>query len=91
MYKLESEGKKFPSLLLCEKETPLALPEGSKALFLLPVVPDVLHIVIVFHDVDELFHQSDLLLGLQLLIVLRNHFQLIGKLMKNKSILNFFL
>ena len=24
---------------------------------LFPVVPDVLHIVVIFHDVDELFHQ----------------------------------
>ena len=37
---------------------------------LFPVVPDVLHIVIVFHDVDELFHQSNMLGGLQLLVVL---------------------
>jgi hypothetical protein len=25
-------------------------------LFLLPVVPDVLHIVVIFHDLDELLH-----------------------------------
>jgi hypothetical protein len=24
---------------------------------LFPVVPDVLHIIVIFHDVDELFHQ----------------------------------
>ena len=47
-------------------------------LFLLPVVQDVLNIDIIFLDVDELFHQSDLLFGLQLLIVLGNHFQLCG-------------
>ena len=39
-------------------------------------MPDVLHIVIFFHNVDELFHQLDLLFGLQLLIVLGNHFDL---------------
>ena len=27
-------------------------------LFLLPVVPDVLHIVVIFHDVDELEMQK---------------------------------
>jgi hypothetical protein len=31
-------------------------------LFLLPVVPDVLHIVVIFHDVDELFHQGHVVL-----------------------------
>ena len=40
---------------------------------LFPVVPDVLHIVVIFHDVDELFHQSNMLGGLQLLIVLGDH------------------
>ena len=33
-------------------------------LFLIPVMPDVLHIVVIFHDVDELFHQLDVLFGL---------------------------
>ena len=47
-------------------------------LFLLPVVPDVLHIVIIFHDLDELFHQLDMLFAFQLLIVLRNHFDKYG-------------
>ena len=27
-------------------------------LVLLPVVPDVLHIIVIFHDVDELFHSK---------------------------------
>ena len=45
---------------------------------LFPVVPDVLHIVIIFHDVDELFHQLDMLFALQLLVVLGNHFNLGG-------------
>ena len=27
------------------------------AVLLFPVVPDVLHIVVIFHDLDELFHQ----------------------------------
>ena len=45
---------------------------------LFPVVPDVLHIVVIFHDVDELFHQLDVLFALQLLIVLGNHFDLGG-------------
>ena len=47
-------------------------------LILIPVVPDVLHVVILFHDVQKLFHQGDVLLGLQLLIVLGNHFNLCG-------------
>ena len=41
-----------------------------------PFMPHVLHIVIFFHDVDELFHQLDVLFALQLLIVLGNHFDL---------------
>ena len=45
---------------------------------LFPVVPDVLHIVVIFHDLDELFHQLDVVLGLQLLVVLGNHFDLSG-------------
>jgi hypothetical protein len=60
-------------------------------LFLFPVVPNVLHIIIVFHDVDELLHQRDLLFGLQLLIVLGNHFNLGGKTLENRGILNFFV
>ena len=51
---------------------------------LFPVVPDVLDIVIIFHDVDELLHQLDVLLALQLLIVLGNHFDLCG----NESVLS---
>ena len=54
-------------------------------LFLIPVVPDVLHIVIIFHDVDELFHQLDVLFGLQLLIVLGNHFDLRRKTLENQG------
>ena len=45
---------------------------------LFPVVPDVLDIVIFFHDVDEL----DMLLALQLLVVLGNHW---GKTQENKG------
>ena len=41
-------------------------------------MPDVLHIVVIFHDVDELFHQLDVLFALQLLVVLGNHFDLGG-------------
>lgn len=41
-------------------------------------MPDVLDVVIIFHDVDELGHLLDLLLALQLLIVLGNHFDLSG-------------
>ena len=41
-----------------------------------PVVPDILDIVVVFHDVQQLLHQGNLLLALQLLIVL-------GKFRKN--------
>ena len=39
---------------------------------LFPVVPDVLHIVVIFHDLDELFHQLDVLFAFQLLVVLGN-------------------
>ena len=52
---------------------------ASRGLFLLPVVPDVLNIVVIFHDVNELFHQSHMLGALQLLVVLGNHFDLSGK------------
>ena len=41
-----------------------------------PVVPHILDIVVVFHDVQQLLHQGNLLLGFQLLIVL-------GKFRKN--------
>ena len=41
-------------------------------------MPDVLHIVIFFHDVDELFHELDVLFVIQLLIVLGNHLDLSG-------------
>ena len=44
---------------------------------LFPVVPDVLHIVVIFHDVDELFHQLDVLFNLNILIVLRNDFEIL--------------
>ena len=44
---------------------------------LLPVVPDVLHVVIIFHGVDELLHHDGLLL-VQSLIVLGNHLDLGG-------------
>ena len=49
---------------------------------LFPVVPDVLHIVVIFHDVDELFHQLDVLFALELLIVLGNHW---GKMQENEG------
>ena len=41
-------------------------------------MPDVLHVVIIFHDVDELLHQLDMLFVIQLLIVLRYHLDLSG-------------
>ena len=44
---------------------------------LLPVVPDVLHIVIIFHGVDELLHHDGLLL-VQGLVVLGDHLDLGG-------------
>jgi hypothetical protein len=50
-----------------------------KRFLLFPVVPDVLDIVIIFHDVDELFHQGHMLGAFQLLVVLGNHFDLSGK------------
>ena len=40
-------------------------------------MPDILHIVIIFHGVDELLHLDGLLL-VQRLIVLGNHFDLSG-------------
>ena len=58
---------------------------------LFPVVPDVLHVIVVFHDVQQLLHQSDVLFGLQLLIVLGNHFDLGGNEGKNRGILNFLM
>ena len=39
-------------------------------------MPDVLDVVVIFHDLDELLHELDLLLGLQLLVVLGNHLDL---------------
>lgn len=47
-------------------------------LVLIPVVPDVLHIVVIFHGLNELFHVLDILFALQLLVVLRHHFDLGG-------------
>ena len=41
-------------------------------------MPDVLDVVVVLHDVQQLLHLGDLLLGLQLLIVLGNHLDLGG-------------
>ena len=41
-----------------------------------PVVPHILDIVVILHDVQQLLHQGNLLLGFQLLIVL-------GKFRKN--------
>ena len=53
-------------------------------------MPDVLHVVIIFHDVDELFHQLHVLLVLQGLIVLGNHFDLCGdEGVENREIPNF--
>ena len=57
---------------------PAKKPLVRNNFLLLPVVPDVLHIVIIFHDVDELLHQLDMILGLQLLIVLGDHLNLSG-------------
>ena len=42
-----------------------------------PVVPDVLHVVIVFHGIDELLHHHSLVV-VQGLIVLGNHLDLSG-------------
>ena len=47
-------------------------------LFPLPVVPDVLDVVIIFHDVDALFHQYHTAGVIQLLVVLRRQFDLGG-------------
>ena len=72
-------------------KTPDKCPGLFVILLLIPVVPDVLNVIIIFHDVDQLFHQSNLLFGLQLLIVLGNHFDLSGKLLENRGILDFLL
>ena len=59
---------------------------------LFPVVPDVLHIVVIFHDLDELLHQLDVLLALQLLVVLGHHFDLSGhEGVQNRGIPNFLM
>ena len=39
---------------------------------LFPVVPDVLHIVVIFYDVDAIISQRNMRRGLQLLVVLRD-------------------
>ena len=44
---------------------------------LFPVVPDVLHVVIIFHGVDELLHLGSLLF-VQRLVVLGDHLDLGG-------------
>ncbi len=49
---------------------------------LFPVVPDILHIVVFFHDLDELFHQLNVLFAFQRLVVLGNHW---GKTQENKG------
>ena len=41
-------------------------------------MPHVLHVVVIFHGVDELFHVLDIFGVVQLLIVLRNHLDLGG-------------
>ena len=50
---------------------------AARRKLLLPVVPDVLHIVIIFHGVDELLHHNGLLL-VQGLVVLGDHLDLGG-------------
>ena len=45
---------------------------------LIPVVPHILHVVVVFEDIEHLFHVGDILGIFQLLIVLRHHFDLRG-------------
>ena len=47
-------------------------------LFLIPVVPDVLDVVVIFHGIDELFHLLDLVFAIQPLVVLGNHLDLSG-------------
>ena len=56
---------------------PAEKPLGRKTFLLLPVMPDVLHIVIIFHGVDELLHHNGLLL-VQGLVVLGDHLDLGG-------------
>ena len=56
-----------------------------------PVVPYVLHIVVIFHDVDALFHEHDVLFGFQLLIVLGNQFDLNGEIPKMLAYQNFWM
>ena len=53
-------------------------------------MPDVLHIVVIFHDFDELFHQLHVLFVFQSLVVLGNHFDLGGdEGVENRKIPNF--
>ena len=47
-------------------------------LFLFPVVPDVLDVVVVLENVEHLFHVGDVLGLIELLIVLRDHLDLRG-------------
>ena len=55
-------------------------------------MPDVLHIVVIFHDLDELLHQLDVLFALQLLVVLGHHFDLSGhEGVQNRGIPNFLM
>ena len=53
-------------------------------------MPDVLDVVIIFHDFDHLFHQLDVLFALQLLIVLGNHFDLSGETLEKPNFLRQF-
>ena len=55
-------GSRYDFSLEVRGEIPKATINIQELLF--PVVPDVLHIVVIFHNVDELFHQLDLLLVL---------------------------
>ena len=45
-------------------------------LFLFPVMPDVLDVIIILEDVEHLFHVGDVLGLIELLIVLRDHLDL---------------
>ena len=45
-------------------------------LFLFPVMPDVLDVIIVLEDVEHLFHVGDVLGLIELLVVLRDHLNL---------------
>ena len=79
-YVIVRQQAAFQNSFKCSENAnkPVNFTDFPTRLFLLPVVPDVLHIVVIFHDVDELFHQGHMVGVIQGLVVLGNHFDLSG-------------